>query len=480
MALLKLEQRKEYFKTLGLGEYNEENIKAVQKKYMLRKSDADGIYGTNTDNLLRHLMNCHLYLNPDNFRPEEFRCGCNGRHCCGYPTYMQAVELKNVQAIRSHYGKPMTITCGCRCSAYNKEVGGIPNSEHKKGLAVDYYIKGVTDTLANRKASIGWISSLSNHHYTYGDGIFAETVNGKTTKGYVSAPGMGNAMHTDCKEAPSPYDENGKLICDGVGGAATVKEMQRFFGTTKDGIISGQNKSLKKYYPALIAVEFGSGGSPCIKNLQRWGGVTQDGVIGIDTVKAWQKKIGVTADGIFGTNSMKAWQKYLNENDKAVYPASNKTLIDKELEACVAQAEWMKNYHYVWESNPTIAKSKYKGTCVTYVACVLQRIGILPSGKYIWHNEQGKVYGQNSKMEVIYMSGTIKANKSKLKAGDIIMAGDKYDSGAGSHIFIINGGWDGGDPIVWDNHSCERRKKGYHGNYVYNGNRQIIAVVRLK
>ena len=85
MALLKLEQRKEYFKTLGLGEYNEENIKAVQKKYMLRKSDADGVYGTNTDNLLRHLMNCHLYLDPDNFRPEEFRCGCNGRHCCGYP-----------------------------------------------------------------------------------------------------------------------------------------------------------------------------------------------------------------------------------------------------------------------------------------------------------------------------------------------------------------------------------------------------------
>ena len=42
MALLTVEKRKEYFKALGLGEYNEENIKALQKRYMLRKSDADG------------------------------------------------------------------------------------------------------------------------------------------------------------------------------------------------------------------------------------------------------------------------------------------------------------------------------------------------------------------------------------------------------------------------------------------------------
>ena len=476
MALLSVEQRKEYFKALGLGEYNAENILKLQKKYMLRKSDCDGVYGTDTDNLVRHLK--AVKDNCTNFAPEEFRCGCNGRHCCGYPTYMKPVELKNIQAIRTHYGKPMVVTCGVRCNAYNREVGGIPNSEHKKGLAVDYCIKGVTDTLANRKANIGWISNLPNHHYTYGNGIFAETTNGKTVKGSVSAPGMGNAMHTDCREAPSPYDENGKLICDGVGGAATVKEMQRFFGTTQDGVISGQNKAQKKYYPALIAVEYGSGGSPCIRNLQRWVGTAQDGVIGINTVKALQKKLGVTADGIFGTNSMKVFQKYLNEHDKAVYP--EKTLIQKEMDACVDQAEWMKNYHYEWESNPTIPKSKYKGTCVTYVACVLQRIGVLPSGKYVWHDEKGKVYGNNSKMEVIYMSGTIAANKSRLKEGDIIMAGNKYDSGSGSHIFIMNGVWKGNNPVIWDNHSAENRKRGYWGNYAYNGNKKIIAVVRLK
>ena len=124
-----------------------------------------------------------------------------------------------------------------------------------------------------------------------------------------------NPSITNPKTTPAP-----KLTVDGVGGANTVRAMQRFFGTPCDGVISGQNKALSKYYPALKAVEYGKGGSVCVKKLQKWCGVSQDGVIGEKTVKAWQKKIGVKADGNFGTNSMKAWQKYLNEHAKATYP----------------------------------------------------------------------------------------------------------------------------------------------------------------
>lgn len=115
-----------------------------------------------------------------------------------------------------------------------------------------------------------------------------------------------------------------KLIVDGIGGELTVFAMQRFFSTPADGIITGQNRNCKQYYPSLTSVQFGAGGSVCIKNLQRWVGTTQDGVLGEQTVKAWQKKLGVASDGVFGTNSMKAWQKYLNENDKAVYPKPRK------------------------------------------------------------------------------------------------------------------------------------------------------------
>lgn len=173
---------------------------------------------------------------------------------------------------------------------------------------------------------------------------------GYTFRGCIVNPGVKNP-----KVVPAP-----KLTVDGIGGPDTVRAMQKFFGTTQDGIISGQNKTLAKYYPALKSVEYGKGGSPCVKNLQRWIGVSQDGVIGPGTVKAWQKKLGVTSDGIFGTASMKAWQKYLNDNwgKTAIYPEpaptptpATKTNADKIVEKATA---------FCWPYGTAASKYSYK------------------------------------------------------------------------------------------------------------------------
>jgi len=191
MALLTVEKRKQYFKDLKLGAYNKANIKKLQAKYMWRSSDADGIYGQNTDNLLRTLWNVWKYTK--NFDAKEFRCECGGRYCCGFPSYMKPNLLKNIQAIRDHWGKPITVTCGMRDRTLNSRTGGsITNSRHLTGQAVDFYQVGVTDILANRKKAIKWIKRLPNHNYTYGNGI--------NSNGYsVYAPYMGNALHTDVK-----------------------------------------------------------------------------------------------------------------------------------------------------------------------------------------------------------------------------------------------------------------------------------------
>ena len=294
---------------------------------------------------------------------------------------------------------------------------------------------------------------------------------------------VGTETKSSATTTPKAVTADGKLVADGVGGSATVKAMQRFFGTSpQDGVISGQNQSYAKYHPALKSVKYGKGGSVCVKYLQKWLGITQDGIWGKGTSVALQKKLGVTADGIFGSGSMKAWQKYLNEHDKAVYPTVKKTIVDKELEACKTQSVWMKNATYKWESNPTIAKSKKKGTCVTYVACVLQRIGVLKSGEFVWQNGKGygtgKVYGNNSKMTVTYMGNkTISSLKSKLKVGDIVLLDDNKSGnrGGGGHIFIL-AGWSGSTPLVWDN---ETAKKGQKAR-TYSGSRKVLAVVRLK
>lgn len=188
MALLSVETRKAYFKRLGLGEYNATNIKKLQKKY-LRSKDVDGVYGIDTDRLLRHVYNVTTCTK--NFKPEEFKCECGGRYCTGYPSYMKQVELKNIQSIRTHFGKPMTVTCGLRCKPYNSRLSGsIPNSKHLSGYATDFYMAGVTDTLANRKAAIKYIKKLPNHNYTYGNGINSDGA--RIAAGY-----MGNALHTD-------------------------------------------------------------------------------------------------------------------------------------------------------------------------------------------------------------------------------------------------------------------------------------------
>lgn len=189
MALLTVKKRKEYYLYLGLGRYSKKNTLKFQRIAFTDPKEHDGHYGAKTDKALRHWRNVKKYA--PNFRPEEFKCGCGGRYCTGYPTQMRVIELKHIQAIRSHYGKPMTVTSGLRCKTYNDRLSGSSrDSLHMKGRAVDFYMPGVTDTLEHRKKAIKWIRKQPRHHYTYGNGI--------NSNGYAaSAPNMGNALHTD-------------------------------------------------------------------------------------------------------------------------------------------------------------------------------------------------------------------------------------------------------------------------------------------
>ena len=313
MALLDEKTREKYLKELGY-----KTIKEFQKAVMYPQW-VDGVYGSQTDNALRTAYNVHKYCK--NFSPREFMCECGGRYCGGYPDYMKPAELKHIQTIRDHYGKPITITSGLRCKEWNRVLNGsVENSGHLRGLALDCYQAGVTDTVANRKAAMRYFMSLPNHKFTYGkdmagsDGI------------YRSAAYMGNAMHTECSNTDI---QSGKLNVDGIGGGQTVMAIQKHFGLkTIDGIISGQSKDLGKYYTSLIAVEYGVGGSATVKALQKWAGCTADGVWGQGTSKALQQKlnsIGYSvgsygADGYFGTDSMKALQRFLNGDKPGPVP----------------------------------------------------------------------------------------------------------------------------------------------------------------
>lgn len=190
MALLSIATRKKYFKLLGLGEYNYDNILKMQKKYFTKAEDRDGIYGKNSDALLRHLRNVKVHA--PSFKPQEFRCSCG--KCTGYPTRMKVKELKHIQAIRKHYDRPMVVTSGLRCKAYNSSLrNSSPTSAHLHGYAVDFYMAGITDTAERRENAIKWIKTLPNHSYTYGDRCHDSSGN------WINSPAMGNAIHTQTK-----------------------------------------------------------------------------------------------------------------------------------------------------------------------------------------------------------------------------------------------------------------------------------------
>lgn len=189
--LLTKKKRIEYFEFLGLGEYNKESILKLQKQYFTDKYEWDGKYGVRTDTLLRHVVN--VKKNCKNFVPEEFRCGCGGRYCTGYPTHMRAKELRHIQSIRDMYGKPVHITSGLRCRTFNTQLSGSSKaSRHMLGKAVDFYISGETDTLEGRKKIINAAKRLPNHNWSYCNGY-------DSLGGHPFAPNMGNAIHTEVK-----------------------------------------------------------------------------------------------------------------------------------------------------------------------------------------------------------------------------------------------------------------------------------------
>lgn len=62
-------------------------------------------------------------------------------------------ELLGVlDGLREHYGKPIKITSGYRCTELNKLVGGSPTSAHVIGYAVD--LQPIGDTFENFKAEV--------------------------------------------------------------------------------------------------------------------------------------------------------------------------------------------------------------------------------------------------------------------------------------------------------------------------------------
>lgn len=184
--LLTKKKRQEYLKYLGI-----KDIKSLQKKYFTRKEDIDGVYGKNTDILLRNAYNVKKYC--ENFKLEEFKCQCKG--CCThYPVLLDINLLKYIQEIRNKYGV-VRITSAVRCKKHNKEVGGVSKSKHLEGKAIDLTNSKICKNDTSKKAFMNEYIKKPKAHYTYTNGY-------ARTKKQVLHPvwkSMNGVIHIDTK-----------------------------------------------------------------------------------------------------------------------------------------------------------------------------------------------------------------------------------------------------------------------------------------
>lgn len=411
----------------------------------------------------------------------------DGTYFSGIPKMMQHYGLTEVQEHATMSTLWKELEKGDRVAVYlmGKRPGGTKGVHWTSGghfvCSVDYQQKNgkhyvyIKDSYSNSKLRNGFISYEENMR---GDVLRVWSGKLKIEKAYYpSTPYTGslpaktvkkNSKGSDVKAVQTflNWCINAGLAIDGSCGEYTdsaIRTYQNQYKLNVDGIFGSASKRkaeeiIKKYEPEKkktidqLAKEVLEG---------KWG-------------SGDERKKKLTEAGY----DYAAVQKKVNEI------LSRQGLKEEILSACRAQAEWMKNYKYKWQAKPTIEKSKKFGTCVTYVACVLQRIGYLKPGECIWHTEKGNVYGTTDRMQLTYYNGkALKDIKDKLEAGDVVIVGKKNvikAGDSGSHIFIIAGPWSGGDPFIWDNHSATNVRKGKNGMHTYSGKKNVIAVIRLK
>ena len=159
-----------------------------------------------------------------------------------------------------------------------------------------------------------------------------------------------------------------------------------------------------------------------------------------------------------------------------------KTLLELWEDAMKKQFESSKNQRYEFDEHPTVINSKKRGTCITFVAVSLQRLGALSSGGYFYLNPNTmRISGNRASFvrahpelfKLSYPNKTVKSllEDGKIKKGDIVGFGNPA-----YHTMVFMGMSKKGYPL-WNTMG---HKRGLKVRYKSYETRKINMLVRIK
>lgn len=96
------------------------------------------------------------------FKRDEMRCKCGGRYCNGFPAEPQQLLMELADRARKHFGAHAHVVSGLRCQRWNQIQGGVANSQHMYGEAMDIRIDGVSAA-----ELLAWMKKQPEVRYCY-------------------------------------------------------------------------------------------------------------------------------------------------------------------------------------------------------------------------------------------------------------------------------------------------------------------------
>ncbi len=78
------------------------------------------------------------------FKRSDPYIGCSCGKCGGFPVEPEEKLMRLADRVRGHFSAPMIPTSTVRCPAHNASVGGVKNSRHLRGKAMDFKVSGRT------------------------------------------------------------------------------------------------------------------------------------------------------------------------------------------------------------------------------------------------------------------------------------------------------------------------------------------------